>query len=86
MAIQLATAAGLRVVGTASSEEGRRAVMQAGAEIAFDHSREGYLKEVIAWMPQGFDICVEMLANSNLGKWDGALCHNINTHTCTYTT
>ena len=67
MAIQLATAAGLTVVGTASTPEGLRAVLEAGAHAAFDHSQEGYLEEVRASQAQGFDICIEMLANNNLG-------------------
>lgn len=67
IAIQLATAAGLRVTGTASSAQGRQAVLQAGAVAAFDHSDDGYLTALKDSQPSGFDICIEMLANSNLG-------------------
>lgn len=68
MATQLATAAGLKVVGTASSEQGLRAVMAAGAAAAYNHSQAGYLNEVKSRHPNGFDVCIEMLANSNLGE------------------
>jgi threonine dehydrogenase-like Zn-dependent dehydrogenase len=68
MAIQLATAAGLQVVGTASTREGLEAIIAAGAAAAYDHSQTDYLCEVHASHPNGFDICVEMLANRNLGE------------------
>jgi NADPH2:quinone reductase len=68
MVIQLASAAGLAVVGTASTPEGLKAIVEAGASAAFDHSRGDYLEAVRASQPRGFDICIEMLANNNLGK------------------
>jgi NADPH2:quinone reductase len=68
MAIQMATAAGLKVMGTASTPQGLQAIMDAGAIAAFDHSSEGYMNEVKTREPNGFDICIEMLANRNLGE------------------
>jgi NADPH-dependent curcumin reductase CurA len=69
MAVQLATAAGLQVVGTASTPEGRLAVTHAGAVAVYDHHQADYLEQVKANYPIGFDICIEMLANKNLGGW-----------------
>ncbi len=67
-AVQMAQAAGLKAVGTASTPEGLEAVLQAGAIAAFDHKKANYLADVKAAFPSGFDICIEMLANSNLGE------------------
>ena len=68
-AVQWAKNAGLTVIGTASSEEGRGLVSDQGAHHVFDHSKEGYLdeiKEITAG--RGVDIIIEMLANANLQK------------------
>ena len=40
-AVQIARAAGLRVVGTAGTEEGRRLVSEQGAHYVLDHGAEG---------------------------------------------
>lgn len=68
MTVQLAVAAGMRVVGTASTSEGREAVMSSGAEAVYDHRQAGYLDDIASEYHAGFDICVEMLANKNLGR------------------
>ena len=66
-AVQFAVNAGLKVLGTASSEEGRELVLASGATQAFDHSAEGYLDEIgAASGGRGPDIILEMLANVNL--------------------
>lgn len=69
-AVQLAAAAGMRVVGTASSERGRSAALAAGARLALNHAQEGYMDETVATTGGngGFDVVVEMLANVNLPK------------------
>lgn len=68
-AIQWAQNAGLKVIGTASSEEGRRLVKEVGADFVFDHSKENYLKEIFeATGGKGVEIILEMLANVNLAK------------------
>lgn len=69
-AVQLASAAGMRVIGTASSNAGRSAVTAAGAAVVLDHKKEGYLDEAVAATGGngGFDVVVEMLANVNLPK------------------
>jgi NADPH:quinone reductase len=68
-AIQWAKNAGLTVVGTASSEEGKCLVKEQGADFVFDHSRENYLEEILeATGGAGVEIILEMLANVNLVK------------------
>lgn len=64
-AIQWAKNAGLNVVGTAGSEDGRKLVKDQGADLVFDHSKEGYLNE-IKEATGGVEIILEMLANENL--------------------
>ena len=66
-AVQLAHAMGLTVFGTASSEKGREMVKHEGARQVFDHSKAGYLDEIMqATAGRGVDIIIEMLANVNL--------------------
>jgi len=68
-AIQWAKNAGLKVIGTASSEEGRRLVKEQGADFVFDHSKDNYFDEILAATGgKGVDIILEMLANVNLVK------------------
>jgi NADPH2:quinone reductase len=68
-AVQLARAAGMTVVGTASTEKGRRLVGEQGAHHVLDHSSPGYLDELLKLTSnRGVDIVMEMLANANLQK------------------
>ncbi|MGC3989000.1 MAG: NADPH:quinone reductase [Chthoniobacteraceae bacterium] len=68
-AVQLAHAAGLRVFGTASTEEGRRLVRESGADEVFDHRAPGDLEAMLAATGgRGVNLILEMLANVNLGK------------------
>lgn len=65
-AAQLARAAGLTVIGSAGSEDGR-AIVARWAHHVVDHRADGYLDEVTAITEgRGPDIIVEMLANANL--------------------
>ncbi|HCF62027.1 MAG TPA: NADPH:quinone reductase [Myxococcales bacterium] len=67
-AVQLSVARGIRVIGTAGSEEGRRLVLAQGAEHVLDHGKEGYLRELISLTAgRGPEVILEMLANVNLG-------------------
>jgi NADPH2:quinone reductase len=67
--VQLARAAGLRVLGTAGSAKGLELVTREGAHEAFDHSKAGYQEEIMrATGGRGVDIIVEMLANVNLAN------------------
>lgn len=73
-AVQLARAAGLTVIGTAGSEDGRRLALQQGAQHVLDHHDPGHLdqaRELTAG--QGVDVVVELLANVNLGSDLGIL-------------
>ena len=68
-AIQWAKNAGLKVIGTASSDEGKKLVKQQGADFAVDHSAENYLTEILDLTDgKGVEIILEMLANVNLQK------------------
>jgi NADPH:quinone reductase len=66
-AVQWAKNAGLKVIGTASSDDGKNLVREQGADFVFDHSKENYLDE-IKEATEGVDIILEMLANENLAK------------------
>lgn len=66
-AVQLARDAGLRVFGTASTDEGRALVVREGAEAAFDHHDAGRVAAIrAATGGAGVDVILEMLANVNL--------------------
>jgi NADPH2:quinone reductase len=68
-AVQLARALGLTVFGTASTQKGRDLVQREGAHQVFDHSKPGYLDEIMkATAARGVDIVLEMLANVNLAN------------------
>lgn len=68
-AIQWAKNAGLKIIGTASSEDGKRLVSEQGADFVFDHSKDNYLDDINeATENKGVDIILEMLANENLEK------------------
>ena len=72
--LQLARAAGARVIGTAGTAVGRRLVVANGAHHALDHSAAGYLDEVVSLTGgRGADVIVEMLANANLERDFAAL-------------
>ena len=66
-ATQMASAAGLRVFGTAGTERGRQLAREQGAREVFDHSATGYEKDVLSKTGgRGVDVIIEMLANINL--------------------
>jgi NADPH2:quinone reductase len=67
--VQLARAMGLTVFGTASSQKGLDLVTREGAHRVFDHSKSGYLDEIMkAADGRGVDLILEMLANVNLAN------------------
>lgn len=73
-AVQLARAAGLRVIGTAGTDAGIKFVREQGAHDAVNHRGENYLKEILDLSAgQGVDLIIEMLANVNLGNDLGLL-------------
>jgi NADPH2:quinone reductase len=67
--VQMARTAGLTVIGTAGSEEGLRLVEEQGAHHVLNHTKDGYLNEVME-LTQGLgvNLILEMLANKNLAS------------------
>jgi NADPH2:quinone reductase len=68
-AVQLARAAGMTVIGTAGSDDGKELVLEQGANHALNHSSEGYLDELKKLTDgRGVDVIIELLANKNLAN------------------
>lgn len=68
-AIQFARAAGLTVIATAGTEEGRQLLRDQGADLVLDHHASEHFDQALhATNGQGVDILLEMLANVNLGS------------------
>ncbi|KAM9789354.1 quinone oxidoreductase-like [Neosynchiropus ocellatus] len=68
-ACQLARALGLRVLGTAGTDEGMKLVLNNGAHLAFNHRVEGYTEQIMdATDGHGVDVIVEMLSDVNLSN------------------
>jgi len=66
-AVQLAKAAGMRVIGTAGTDEGRALVRELGADAVFDHRDEARVSAIRTLTEgRGPDVILEMLANVNL--------------------
>jgi NADPH2:quinone reductase len=68
-AVQLARARGVRVFGTAGSDEGCKLAREQGAHEVFDHRAPDHFIQIMkATGGRGVDVIVELLANVNLGK------------------
>src|SRR5438094_6348637 len=68
-AVQLARACGLRVFGTAGSDQGLKLAREEGAHEVFDHRADDHFGEIMkATGGRGVDVIVELLANVNLGN------------------
>src|SRR5881394_3691944 len=68
-AVQLARARGLRVFGTAGSDEGLKLAREQGTHEVFDHRAPDQFEQIMnATGGRGIDVIVELLANVNLGK------------------
>jgi NADPH2:quinone reductase len=68
-AVQIARAHGMRVIGTAGTEEGLALVRAQGAHHVFNHRDADYLQQVpAATGGHGVDVVLEMLANVNLDR------------------
>lgn len=66
-AIQWAKNAGLTVIGTASSDEGKKLIAEQGADHVLDHSNESHIAEINELTGgKGVEVIIEMLANVNL--------------------
>ncbi|XP_032152472.1 quinone oxidoreductase isoform X2 [Sapajus apella] len=68
-ACQIARAYGLKVLGTAGTEEGQKVVLQNGAHEVFNHREVNYIDKIKTYVGEkGIDVIIEMLANVNLSK------------------
>lgn len=68
-AIQWAKNAGLTVIGTASSDEGKKLVTEQGADHVLDHTDDSHLAAIMDLTGgKGVEVVIEMLANVNLQK------------------
>jgi len=64
-AVQIAAAAGMQVIATAGSEEGRALAKEQGARHVFDHNDPEHMKKIFD-LTRGVHVILEMLANVNL--------------------
>ncbi len=65
--VQIARAAGMKVVGSAGSTEGMQLVEKEGADLAVNHRQPDYLQTAIAFTGgKGFDVILEMNATKKL--------------------
>ncbi|MEQ1763433.1 MAG: NADPH:quinone reductase [Pyrinomonadaceae bacterium] len=68
-AVQWAKNAGLRVIGTASSDEGKQIALDNGADEVFDHTDDDHFSAIHEYTDRkGVEVIVEMLANVNLER------------------
>jgi NADPH2:quinone reductase len=68
-AVQLAIAAGLTVIGTASSDAGLQLIKDLGAHHVFNHRHPAYLNQIqVVTGDHGINLILEMAANVNLTK------------------
>ncbi|GFT34699.1 quinone oxidoreductase [Nephila pilipes] len=67
--VQIAKHLGLKVIGTAGTEEGMSLVKNTGADFVLNHKEKKYLERIFEITDNvGVNIIVEMLANVNLNK------------------
>jgi NADPH2:quinone reductase len=68
-AVQLGVAHGLRIMGTAGTDRGRKLVQEQGAHHVFDHTAPDYLEKILSVTDgRGVDVILENLANVNLAN------------------
>lgn len=68
-AVQIARAAGMKVIGTGGTERGRSLVIEQGAHHVLDHHAHDYLEQLMSLTNgRGVDVILEMLSNVNLAK------------------
>jgi NADPH:quinone reductase len=68
-AIQWAKNAGITVIGTAGSDEGKKLVAAQGADHVLDHTDDAHLQKIKDITGgKGVEVIIEMLANVNLQK------------------
>ena len=75
-AVQIARSHGLRVLGTAGTDEGLALVREQGAHAVFNHRATDYAAAIMtATGGRGVDVVLEMLANVNLDRDLDLLAH-----------
>jgi NADPH:quinone reductase len=68
-AVQFASSAGMKVIGSAGSAEGLQLVKREGADHAVDHNAAEYQKKIVDITNGcGVDVIIEVLANINLAQ------------------
>jgi NADPH:quinone reductase len=68
-AIQLAKRAGLTVIGTGGTDQGRKLIKDLGADFVLDHHDPSFSQKLLEITEnKGVNIIIEMLANINLGN------------------
>lgn len=68
-AIQWAKNAGLTVIGTASSDEGKQLIKSQRADAVFDHTDDDHFAQILDFTGgHGVNVIIEMLANVNLER------------------
>jgi len=68
-AVQIARAAGMKIIATGGTEEGRKLALDQGAHHAVDHHDLLHLQQIMNLTGgRGVDVILEMLANANLGN------------------
>jgi NADPH2:quinone reductase len=68
-AVQIARAYGMRVIGTAGTDEGQTLVREQGAHDVLNHREPDYLQKLMPLTGgRGVDVVLEMLANVNLDR------------------
>ncbi len=68
-AVQLAKAAGLNIIATAGTDDGRQLVLWQGADRVLDHHAPEHFEKALEFTNgAGVDLLLEMLANVNLGE------------------
>ncbi len=73
-AVQIARNAGITVIGTGGTEQGRALAAAQGAHYVVDHKAADHIEQIRTITGgRGVDVILEMLANVNLGKDLGAL-------------
>jgi NADPH2:quinone reductase len=73
-AVQFCRAAGMTVIGTAGTEQGRHLATEQGAHHVLDHRAPGHFEQALSLTDnRGVDVILETLANVNLGRDLGIL-------------
>ncbi|XP_027729827.1 quinone oxidoreductase [Vombatus ursinus] len=68
-ACQMARAYGLKVLGTAGTEQGREMVLKNGAHQVFNHREADYIQKIKEYVGEsGVNVIIEMVSNINLQK------------------